>query len=329
MPLTTVLIVDDFEPFRKVLRSMLEQESGLQIVGEASDGYKAIQKIEVLLPDLVLLDIGLPHLNGLQVARRVGKLSPQTRILFVSQEFSYPMVQEAFRLGVLGYVHKQRSTDDLLPAIEAVLSGNSFVSRGLSSDEDVKGTTVQTPRHEALYYSSDEILLGSFTDFIVAAQNAGNPTIVILPKSHLEVLFPRLRARGIPVEAAIERGSLIPLEVTEVLPSFMAGNLPDPVRFFKSASALLDRALNAAGPHYRVAACGQCAPHLLRESNAQGAIRLEQLWDQLGKVFDLDILCAYSSEAFEHMDDECLLSISAAHSETSHRLESTPVTKAS
>ena len=81
MPPITILVVDDFEPFRRFACPILEREAGLCIIGEASDGLEAVQKIEELQPDLILLDIGLPGLNGIEVARRVGKLAPHARIL--------------------------------------------------------------------------------------------------------------------------------------------------------------------------------------------------------------------------------------------------------
>jgi DNA-binding NarL/FixJ family response regulator len=138
MPSITVLVVDDFEPFRRFACPILDWEAGLRIIGEASDGLEAVQKIEELQPDLILLDIGLPGLNGLEVARRVGKLAPSARILFVSQESSIDVVQECLRLGGRGYVHKQRAASELLDAIKTVLAGGEFVSESLKHYEHVK-----------------------------------------------------------------------------------------------------------------------------------------------------------------------------------------------
>ena len=97
-----VLVVDDYEPFRRFVCSTLEQRPELQIVGEASDGLEAVQKAEELQPDLIVLDIGLPTLNGIEAARRIRKLSPESKILFVSQESSADVVQEALRFGRTG-----------------------------------------------------------------------------------------------------------------------------------------------------------------------------------------------------------------------------------
>jgi CheY-like chemotaxis protein len=124
-----ILVVDDYEPFRRFVSSTLEQRAGLQIIDQASDGLEAVQKAESQQPDLVLLDIGFPTLNGIEVAKRVRKLSPATKILILSQHSSPDVVREALRSGATGYVYKSRAGSDLMPAIEAVLRGGRFVSR--------------------------------------------------------------------------------------------------------------------------------------------------------------------------------------------------------
>lgn len=86
MPTVRVLVVDDYEPFRRFVCSTLRKRPELQIIGEASDGLEAVHKAEDMQPDLIVLDIGLPTLDGIEAARRIRKLSPQSKILFVSQE---------------------------------------------------------------------------------------------------------------------------------------------------------------------------------------------------------------------------------------------------
>jgi len=123
-----VLIVEDFVPFRQFVCSTLGTKPELQVVGEASDGLEAVQKAEELKPDLILLDIGLPSLNGIGAARQIRKLSPESKIIFLSQESSADVIQEALDLGAWAYVVKTRAESDLLAAIEAVLRGKRFVS---------------------------------------------------------------------------------------------------------------------------------------------------------------------------------------------------------
>lgn len=126
-----VLVVEDFEQFRQLACSLLREQAGCRVVGEASDGLEGVQKIEELRPDLIWLDIGLPKLNGIKVAERARKMVPDAKLLFVSQESSNDVIEETFRVGGHGYVLKERAGSDLLPAIEAVLRGDLFVSSGL------------------------------------------------------------------------------------------------------------------------------------------------------------------------------------------------------
>jgi len=322
MPPITVLVVDDFEPFRRFVCPILEREAGLRVVGEASDGLEGVQKIEELQPDLILLDIGLPGLNGIEVARRVGKLAPHARILFISQESSFDVVQECLRLGGRGYLHKQRAASELPDAIKTVLAGGEFVSSSLLDHDYVKHGNVQSPlRHEAVFCAGDAVLLESFTGFIAAAQKAGNPTIVIATKSHLEDIFHTLRTQNVVVEQAIERGSFVPLDVSEVLPRFMLDDMPDPVLFFKNATSLIETAAKAAREeHTRIAVCGEGVSVLLAQGKAEAVLRLEQFWNQLARRFELDTLCVYLSENFDRIDDDHVLQcICAEHSATHSR----------
>jgi DNA-binding NarL/FixJ family response regulator len=123
-----VLLVEDFEPFRRFIRTTLQPE--LQIIAEVSDGLEAVSKAEELQPDLILLDIGLPGLNGIEVARQIRKLSSQSKILFVSQESSPDVIEEAMNSGALGYVVKAHAATELLAAVEAVREGRKFVGNG-------------------------------------------------------------------------------------------------------------------------------------------------------------------------------------------------------
>ena len=127
-----LLVVEDHEPFRRFVCSTLEKRTELQVIGEVSDGLEAVQKAEELQPDLILLDVGLPTLNGIEAARRIRKRSPQSKILFVSQETSTDVVQEALGLGAMGYVAKTNAGIELLAAVEAVFQGRRFVGASLT-----------------------------------------------------------------------------------------------------------------------------------------------------------------------------------------------------
>jgi DNA-binding NarL/FixJ family response regulator len=126
-----ILVADDYEDWRRQVCLLLQVRPELQVICEASDGSEAVQKAEELKPDLILLDIGLPKLNGIEAARRIRQLSPNSKIIFLSQDNSPEVVQAALSTGALGYVYKAYARGDLLPAVDAVLRGKEFVSSGL------------------------------------------------------------------------------------------------------------------------------------------------------------------------------------------------------
>jgi DNA-binding NarL/FixJ family response regulator len=124
-----ILVAEDFVPYRRFTCSTLASMCSLQVVGEASDGLEAIQKAAELRPDLILLDIGLPSLKGIEVARQIRSLVPESKIIFLTQEFSADVVQKAFSVGARGYVAKINAVSDLLTAVDEVLLGMTFVSK--------------------------------------------------------------------------------------------------------------------------------------------------------------------------------------------------------
>src|SRR5258707_7067350 len=125
---TEVLVVEDFEPFRRFIFSALGKIQNVRVVCEVSDGLEAVKKAAELQPDLILLDIGLPGMNGLDAARQIRKLAPDSKIIFVSQESSTDIVEEALCLGATGYVVKARAGEELSTAVESARVGKQFVS---------------------------------------------------------------------------------------------------------------------------------------------------------------------------------------------------------
>jgi len=123
-----ILLVDELEPWRRFASLTLRKKPGLLIVGEASNGLEAFQKAVELEPDLILLGIGYPALDGIEAARRIREMVPEAKIIFLSEESSVDIVQEAMSFGAWGYVFKTMAAIELLTAVETVLSGLKFVS---------------------------------------------------------------------------------------------------------------------------------------------------------------------------------------------------------
>ena len=139
-----ILVVDDYLPWSEFITNTLKKQSGWEVIGKVSDGPEAVQQAAQLRPDLILLDIGLPSLNGIEAAARIRECSPTSKILFVSENRSIDIVEKALSTGE-GYVIKSDAASELLPAIKAVLEGRRFISARLASHFLVATTlTAQT-----------------------------------------------------------------------------------------------------------------------------------------------------------------------------------------
>ena len=129
-----VLVVEDQAPYREFVLSVLHSRPEFQIIAQADDGAEAVRIAEELRPDLILLDIGLPGLNGIDAARRILQLCPQSKILFVSQESSHEIVLGALCTGATGYVLKADAGSELMAGINSVLLGKKFMSSSIATD---------------------------------------------------------------------------------------------------------------------------------------------------------------------------------------------------
>jgi DNA-binding NarL/FixJ family response regulator len=331
-----ILVVDDFHPWRRFVSSILQEQPHLQIVGEASDGLEAVQKARELQPDLILLDIGLPTMNGIEAARRIRGLSPNSKILFLSENRSLEIVEEALRTGAGGFIVKSDATGALLSAVEAVFKGKLFLSTSVAGTDvaDLKNQhsydhirargVLRFPsqnmpiarRHEVGFYSHDRHLLDDVTQFVGGTLRVGNAVIVVATESHRHHLLSRLQANGIDIGAAVEEGRYLAWDAAGALSAFMVNGMPDRVRFLKLIGGLIATAVEAAkGGQSRVALFGEGVDLLWAQGNAEAAIRVERLTNQLAKNHAVDILCGYGLNGAEGgMDKQLFQQISAEHS---------------
>jgi DNA-binding NarL/FixJ family response regulator len=317
LSLIRVLVVDDFENWRSQIHLLLQARPAWQVIAEASDGSEAVQKAEDLKPDLILLDIGLPKLNGLEAARRIRQRSPSSRIIFVSQNSDLDVVRAALGTGALGYVLKTDAGRELLPAVDAVLGGKQFLSSSVNGHQFTDTSAEKAAhRHEVQFYSDDALLLDTFARFIAVALKSGRAAIVVITASRSDGLVSRLKAQGLDVDAATQQGTYIQLDVNKTLSTFMVNDMPDPTRFFAVVAGLIEAAAKAARQQsHGVVVCGEGTSVLWAEGKADAAIRVEQLWDEVGKTLGVDILCVYALSSFHGEEDEdAFQSICAKHS---------------
>ena len=128
-------MAEDFELFRRFIRSLLQKWPKFQVICETSDGLEAVQRAEELQPDLILLDIGLPNLNGIEAAKRMRQVAPGTKIIFVTQNSDKDVAQAALSTGAQGYVLKTDAGSELFTAVAGVLGGDNFVSSGIKGGD--------------------------------------------------------------------------------------------------------------------------------------------------------------------------------------------------
>ena len=274
-----ILVVEDHAPLRQVICQALQRRAEFQIV-EAANGLEAVQKIDAAQPDVILLDIHLPKMNGFEVAQHIRRRCPSARLIFVSQESSSEIVRKALSLGAHGYIQKLSAGSDLLPAIDAVLAGQRFLSRSIAVTDPINAAAPR--RHEIVFCPDDAAIVAVFTRYIAAALNAADGAIILVTESQRTRLLRELRTQGVDIDDAIERGTCL---------SFDADAALDPVQFLGALNSVRAAAAKAGKQHPRVACCGERAGRLWAAGRTEEAVQLERFGNEL--PHDIDVLCAY------------------------------------
>jgi DNA-binding NarL/FixJ family response regulator len=335
-----ILLVDDFAPWRRFVFAIARKQPGWYVISEAADGLEAVQKAERLRPDLILLDIGLPKLSGIEAARQIRKVAPNSKILFVSTHDHWEIVDEALDTGASGYLVKADAGSELTKAVEAVFQDKQYVSSRLkgyacADTEDGKGAGLPSRseslgwpsppalpgktqiihRHEVQFYSQDAVFLESATRFLAAALKTGHAAIVVATKPLRDSLLQGLKAQGTDVDTAVQQGAYVSLDAAETLSTFMVNGWPDADRFLDGFRNLIYSAsLAATAEHPRIAICGEGAGLLWAEGKREAALRLEQLSNILAETHKVDILCAYPLVLPIQEDEPAFRAICAEHS---------------
>lgn len=296
-----VLVVDDYEPWRRFILSSLQKWPELQIVGEASDGQEAVQKSRQLRPDLILLDIGLLSMNGIEAAKQIRQELPNARILFCSENRFPDVVEEALRAGAGGYLSKSDAGRDLLSAVISVIGGRRFVSRRLAGHcfAETSETGIRDQGHAVQFYTDDAVLLDELAALFRGSLGEGRSVAAIMTSSHRIGLERRLLAQGIDVGEATQNGRLWMFDADQALSEFMQPAGPSRERFLLQFGNILRKLKSTSvAKGGGVVVFGEMVAVLWEQKKYEAAIRLEELWNELGLTSSFYLCCAYPANTF-------------------------------
>jgi len=338
-----VLVLEDFAQFQKTVAPLLRQRPLWQVVGVVVDAADALRLAQQLQPDLILLDIDLPRMNGVKAARRIRSAVPDSKIVFLGQESSIGVVREAFRLGASSYVMKEYAPQELILAMEVALQSGEFVGSGVwganliakkepKPDHPLREIlafhasrspqgALMAPNHEVQFYSEDMILLHRVVSLVAAALRAGHSAVVCTTEPLRDDLHRVLQAQEPNLDDFIRRGRYLALDAADTLSAFMLGDAPNAAKFLDLLGGVITAAAEAAGKRLpRVALFQDCASLLWTQGQEEATIQVEQLFNKLAYEYDVDVLCGYSIAYFAGEEDVNLIQRicvehSAVHSE--------------
>jgi two-component system response regulator NreC len=215
--MTTIVLADDHHVVRQGLRVLLEAQPDFQLVGEAGDGLEAVQLTERLKPDVLVIDLMMPSLNGLEGTRQVSQRSPHTRVVILSMHANEAYVLEALRNGAAGYVLKDSSAADLVHAVREVVAGRRYLSSPLSERAIEayiqKATDVTSDPYEMLTNREREVLhlaAEGYTNAEIADQLSISPRTAETHRANLMHKL-GLRTHTDLIRYALRRG-ILPME---------------------------------------------------------------------------------------------------------------------
>jgi len=321
-----ILVLQEFDQFQTSIAPILQQRPDWHVVAVASEASDAVRLAKQLQPELILLDIDLPRMNGIKAARQIRTVAPESKTVFLSHESSIGLLREVLRFGVRAYVSKEHTSSELIAAIEAVLQNSHFIGSGGAShelasaggshpDRRMKNVlTVMTspsrqkpltaPSHEIQFYSEDTVLLDRLSGFVEAALRAGHSAIVCATRSWRDDLVHALHGRGLDVVDLIRRRNYVAFDAVETLSTCTTGESLDGPKFLQLLGGVITISADAArGIRPRVALYQECASLLWAQGRQEVAIHLERLLNDLVNRYDVDVLCGYSVN-YVHGDED-------------------------
>jgi DNA-binding NarL/FixJ family response regulator len=299
-----VLIVDDHELVRRAIRSFIESQPDYHVCGEAGDGTEAIEKVRQLRPNLVLMDINMPRMDGLDATRVIRHEAPNCDVVIITQNDMAIAREQARNVNAKGVVAKCNLTRDLLLVMRGVqMESNS--SLGTTKDLASHGEpwcgvlNSAAPRdHIVQLYQDQQFLNRAVCRFAAAAIMNGEGVILVPTVAHWDAFRPRLESEGVDVKAAEKRGQLTVVDADNLLPTFMREGMPDSPVFLGLAQNVISQA-RGDGRYPKVRWWGEMVNILWERGEVAASMQLEDQFDQLAHEQEIAIFCSFLMDNFD------------------------------
>jgi CheY-like chemotaxis protein len=307
-----VLLVDDDAGVRKAVSRTLATD--FEVVATVTDGRKALNAVALFDPDVVVLDISMPGLNGFQTAEELKRLGSPAKIVFLTMHQDDDFVSKAIRSGAMGYVLKMLAWSDLTPALHHALAGRRY----LPSLTPLVMTGVDT--HAVQFCRDDSSGLDGAANVLSSALDRGDIVATVLIESNRDALALRMKARGWNLADAGKQGRYVAFDAEEAANRIMRAGRPHADSIAEMIDALESmRTASVAGPRSHLTIVGEISAVLCRRGIPEAAVELERLWDELTRSLPILTICAYPTGCWNHDGASELVSgISAHHSVISH-----------
>jgi len=312
-----VLLVDDHPALLDRVSSLLSDD--FDVVGLYTDGREAIDAAPTVAPDVVVLDINMPGLDGFQTMRALEQSGSRAPVVFLSLHDAEDYVAEAFRCGARGYVLKRQVVDDLSGALDQVLHGRLFAPSLTSLYRLGDGTGAS---HAMQLYGDVPSFLDGLAAFFDMALRHGDATCIAATEDVREGLRARLRVRGWDVGGSPGDDRCLFLDAPDALNRFMRNGLPEPELLAELVAELDDfRRAVANNATSGLTMFGNMVVPLIASGNTEGTIELEKQWNALTHDRPYFTLCGYATSCFHNGSADLWSSVCAEHwavSQASH-----------
>jgi DNA-binding NarL/FixJ family response regulator len=302
-----VLLADDDAGILKAVSRTLSDE--FEVVAAVTDGQQALDAATRLDPDVVVLDISMPgRLNGFQTATELKRSGTRAKTVFLTMHHDDDFVAKAISAGATGYVLKTFAWSDLIPALRYALVGRKYLpslTPLVMTNEDA---------HAVQYHGDDTSWLNGVANVLTRALHRGDPVATVFVEANRDALALQMTKRGWNLVDLEAQGRYLVFDAEDAATQVMRGDHAD-VDAIAGLVDVLERArtASAAGPRSHLTLVGEIAAVLCRRGNPEGALELEQIWDELTRSLPILTICAYPASCVDHHQTPGFLSSVSAH----------------